>query len=209
MFLNKHNNNLTNKMDKVIDKRPIPRQIMPKDAQKVFSGILYDVYQWKQLLYDGSYKTFEMLKRPDTVICLPITTDKKIILTSQKQPGREEYIGCIGGRVDINEDPLDAIKRELLEESGFISNEWELWQTVVPVVKIDWVVWIFVAKRCTLVDKVSLDGGEKIKLKEVSFDEFIEIVSDEKFEDSEISTKILQARYDIHKMKALRDFLLT
>jgi hypothetical protein len=31
---------------------------LPEGATKVFSGISYDIYQWQQLLYDGSYATY-------------------------------------------------------------------------------------------------------------------------------------------------------
>lgn len=35
---------------------------LPPQAKKVFTGQIFDVYQWEQEMYDGSFETFEMLK---------------------------------------------------------------------------------------------------------------------------------------------------
>ncbi len=36
---------------------------IPPNAKRVFKGIIFDVYQWQQKMFDGSKETFEMLKR--------------------------------------------------------------------------------------------------------------------------------------------------
>jgi len=41
---------------------------LTSQAQRVFKGIIFDVYQWKQKMFDGSQGIFEMLKRPDTAL---------------------------------------------------------------------------------------------------------------------------------------------
>lgn len=38
---------------------------IPPNAQRVFSGKIFDVYQWPQPLFDGSIATFEVAKRLD------------------------------------------------------------------------------------------------------------------------------------------------
>ena len=43
------------------------RLILP-EADCVFRGEIYEVHQWLQKMPDGSVKTFEMLRRPDTVM---------------------------------------------------------------------------------------------------------------------------------------------
>ena len=99
--------------------RPKSKQPIPDHAKVVFKGVMFDVYQWEQELFDGSKTTFEKLKRPDTVVTFPILPDGKILLTKQEQSGKEPFIGATGGRVDEGEDILDAAKRELMEETGY------------------------------------------------------------------------------------------
>ena len=41
-------------------------RLIPPEADCVFRGEIYEVHQWPQKMPDGSVKTFEMLRRPDT-----------------------------------------------------------------------------------------------------------------------------------------------
>lgn len=184
--------------------RPKSKQPIPDNAKKVFGGVFFDVYQWEQELFDGTKTLFEKLKRPDTVVVFPVLDDGKIILTEQEQPGKEPFIGATGGRVDEGEDILEAAKRELLEESGYEASEFILWDAQHPTSKIDWVIYTFIAKGLKKVAGMNLDAGEKIALKPVSFDEFIELGTNEKFAEKEIIFKLLEAKLHPEKKEALR-----
>src|SRR3989344_5268859 len=106
--------------------RPLSEQPMPKSAKRVFKGVVFDVYQWQQQMFDGTYETFEKIKRVDTVIVLPVTKEGKIILTKQQQPNGKPFTRVAGGRVDEGEGVLAAAKRELLEETGYEAVKFEL-----------------------------------------------------------------------------------
>ena len=184
--------------------RPKSKQPIPDHAKKVFDGVIFDVYQWEQELFDGTKTIFEKLKRSDTVVVFPVLDDGKIILTEQQQPGKQSFIGATGGRVDEGEDILEAAKRELLEESGYEASEFILWDAQHPTSKIDWVIYTFIAKGLKKVSDINLDAGEKITLKPVNFDEFIELGTNEKFAEKEIIFKLLEAKLYPEKKEELR-----
>jgi 8-oxo-dGTP pyrophosphatase MutT (NUDIX family) len=184
--------------------RPKSKQPIPDNAKKVFGGVLFDVYQWEQELFDGTKTLFEKLKRPDTVVVFPVLDDGKIILTEQEQPGKEPFIGATGGRVDEGEDILEAAKRELLEESGYEASEFVLWDAQHPTSKIDWVVYTFIAKGLKKVADMNLDTGEKIVLKLVNLDEFIEIAINKNFVEREIIPKLYEAKLHPEKKEELK-----
>jgi len=184
--------------------RPKSKQPIPENAKKVFGGALFDVYQWEQELFDGTTTLFEKLKRPDTVVIFPVLDDGKIILTEQEQPGKEPFIGTTGGRVDEGEDILEAAKRELLEESGYKASEFILWDAQHPTSKIDWVVYTFIAKGLKKVADMNLDAGEKINLKLVDLDEFIEIAINKNFVEKEIIPKLYEAKLHPEKKEELK-----
>lgn len=148
---------------------------IPKEAKKVFQGIIYDTYQWEQQMFDGSYKTFEMLKRKDSVEVIA-TYKNKIFVGFQSQPIRKDFYCFFGGRVENNEDPLETAKRELLEEGGMISDNWDLWKMYESDHSINWYHYIYVARNVHRVGKQKLDSGELIEIKEVTFDDFVDLL---------------------------------
>ncbi|MBV9159333.1 MAG: NUDIX hydrolase [Candidatus Kaiserbacteria bacterium] len=185
-------------------KRPASKQPLPENAKKVFSGTLFDVYQWDQKMYDGSTVVFEKLKRPDTVTVFPVLPDGRILLTKQEQPGKAPFIGAAGGRVDDGEDILAAAKRELLEETGYEAGNFDLWMADQPISKVEWAVYVFIAKGVRKVAEPHLDAGEKIELMSVSFDEFLRLATEDHFIDKEILARVHEARLDPNKMEELR-----
>lgn len=185
--------------------RPQSKQKLPENAVKVFKGKIFDTYQWEQTMYDGSTRTFEKIKRPDTVVVYPVLDDGTILLTEQEQPGKDTFIGACGGRMEEGEDVLESAKREFLEETGYEAAEYILWKVMHPESKIDWVVYFFIAKGCKKVKDQELDGGEKISLKPVTFDEFLQIGRSEKFMEKEIVPDLYEALLDPEKYKALKE----
>ena len=188
--------------------RPESQRPLPKDAIKVFDGILYDVYHWEQEQFDGSVVTYEKLKGLDMVSVIPVTTDGKIIITHQQQPGSKEYITTAGGRVEEDEDPLEAVKRELLEETGYVSDDYSLWLSFQPSSRIEQALYIFVAKNCIKVTEQNLDAGEKIQVELVYFEEFANIAIGDLYNDKSIKMEFLEAMVFPDKMKALKSRIL-
>jgi len=174
--------------------RPEPGQPIPPHAKKVFTGVLFDVYQWEQEQFDGSFVTFEKLKRADTVSVFPITEDGKILIVDDEQPGRKTVITFPGGRVEPGEDPADAAKRELMEETGYAPKELVLWRAYQPVSKLDWVLYHFIARGCEKVAEPHLDAGERIESRLVTLDELIDISDDARFQGIDLRLDFTKAR---------------
>lgn len=152
---------------------------IPKEAKLAFKGKIFDVYQWEQRMFDGSYQTFEMLDRADTNQIIAIVGDK-IMVTKESQPNNANYFSFPGGRLEEDEDPLEGAKRELVEETGYTSTDWELFKTYEPFQKIDWKIHYYIARNCEKTAEPHLDAGEKIEVNLLSFDEYIRfLMSDE------------------------------
>lgn len=168
---------------------------IPANAKCVFEGILFDVYQWEQKMFDGSFQTFEKVTRIPSVQIIVVTSSNKIILVTEEQPGRGKYTSIPGGMVERGDEPLFSAKKELLEELGMKSNNWTLWKEVNFGDKVDWPCYYYIAKNCKIVQKQKLESGEKIEPLEVNFDEFIKIVSEEKFKNQQFSQMIFRMKH--------------
>ncbi len=156
--------------------RPLPKNahMIPANAQLVFKGEIFDVYQWEQEMFDGSFQTFEMLKRPDTTLIIPIVDDRIIVLDEQQPGGELQQNGLAGGRIEEDESPLEGAKRELREEIGMEFSDWALLEVKQPALKLEWFVYLYVAINKTRQVETNHEVGEKITIKDVSFDEFKE-----------------------------------
>lgn len=169
---------------------------IPKQAKRVFKGVIFEVWQWEQVMFNGTTETFEMIKRENTSSVIGTVNDK-IILLEQTQPDRpKSYLSLPGGRISNNEDHLSAAKRELLEETGFESNGWSLWKEYSPFSKIDWSVYTYIARNCSKIANPKLDAGEKITQRQISFDEFINLADEPRFNADEIKFILFKAKYD-------------
>lgn len=74
-----------------------------------------------------------VLEYPDWVNVIAITEDGRFVMERQYRHGLQltSYEIC-AGTLEGGEDPLEAAKRELYEETGYGDGEWELYMTAAP-----------------------------------------------------------------------------
>ncbi|MBI2888644.1 MAG: NUDIX hydrolase, partial [Candidatus Liptonbacteria bacterium] len=88
---------------------------------------------------------------PDGVVVVPFDTGEKIIAIREWLPGpNATYLKLIGETMRAGEDALTAAKRGLREETGYISNHWELLSSILENSgKSDRLIHIVLAQNCT------------------------------------------------------------
>ena len=186
----------------------VPKNVslIPDSAKRVFAGKIFDVYQWPQELFDGTTETFEMLRRHDTVKIIAIK-DNKIVITRQKQPGKDWFYDFPGGRNDHpEENELAAAKREMLEETGMSFRSWRLVEVHQPFVKMDWLVYTFLATDFVSKGQQDLDGGELIEVEEVDFARIKELCDSGKLYTGGSWAKECDSLEALEKLPSLHDY---
>lgn len=153
---------------------------IPSHAKRVFKGIWFDVYHWQQEMYNGSFQTFEMAKRAPSVGIIAVVNDKILIL-EQEQPLKPKYFALPGGRVEPNQSHLQAAEEELLQETGYKSSEIKLLHESFGGTKMYSHQSVFLAKNCKQLADQNLDVGEKIEVKFIDFDRFLQLCREETF----------------------------
>lgn len=161
---------------------------IPDHAKKVFEGVIFDVYHWGQEMFDGSVETFEAIKKRDAVFVLA-TCDGEIAVNHEQQPSRSDFVSLPGGLSEKNQpDMLSNAKRELMEEVGFQSDNWDTWFDVDQFnhPKIDSTVHYYIATNCKKTTEQKLDPGEKIQTILITFEEFLELRNNPKFRNKDL-----------------------
>ncbi|MGV8168424.1 MAG: NUDIX hydrolase [Candidatus Nanoarchaeia archaeon] len=175
---------------------------LPKNAKRVFKGILFDVYHWKQKQFDGSYATFEVITRKSSVQIIA-TVGNKIILLREEHPSVGKFISFPGGIIESKNTKKEAL-RELREETGMKPAQMDFLKKTTLDSKIKWNTYYYIAKHCKKAAELHLDPGERITPFLVSFREFVEITSREGFGNPEFSNYMFRLKQDKKKLEEFR-----
>ena len=99
--------------------------------------------------------------------------------------GIETASGTDYDKLAASENALEAAKRELLEETGYYSDEWTHLITVPSNATIaDNYAYVYVAKNCRKVDDLHLDGTEFLNVKKLAPEEIEDLIRQEKFQQA-------------------------
>ena len=167
---------------------------LPSNARKVFEGVMFNVYQWDQEQFDGSFKVFEAVERKPSVQIIATHKDK-VVLLEEEQPFIGKFSALPGGVCESLNPESDA-RRELEEETGLTSSDVFLWKKTDFSSKVVWNTYYFIMRDCAKTSVPYLDSGEKISVSFLSFKEFIDKVLSKDFRNKEFANMILLMLYE-------------
>jgi ADP-ribose pyrophosphatase len=141
----------------------------------------------KFILPNGKEADFDIVGLGKTAAVLALTSDNKVILAKQYRPGPEkELLELPGGSVDENETPLEAGKRELLEETGYTGDFEEVGfcnhSAYSEVEK-----YAFIAKNCKKIQEPQLGENEFVEVTFLTLDEFKKLIRSGQMTDIQIA----------------------
>ena len=102
----------------------------------------------------------------DAANVIPITEDLDVVLVKQFRFGiQQDTIEIPGGLINIGEQPLTGIKRELSEETGYTGEQWECLGKLPfnPVYHKNY-IHHYIVENVQLTDETNFDLGEHIEI---------------------------------------------
>ncbi|HZJ18070.1 MAG TPA: NUDIX hydrolase [Patescibacteria group bacterium] len=147
--------------------------------KSVYKSKYFEVKEKEVILPNKKKKKYSIVERKPISVIFPITPKKEIYIISQYRTLFDKRImEAIAGHTDGNETPLEAAKRELMEETGISARQWEevsRVETSASVIKST--MSIFLAKELDF-DKPNPDETESIELRKVTIDEALKMISE-------------------------------
>lgn len=74
---------------------------------------------------NGKTFTKDFIQRTPTVFIIPYTNDEIYLELQYRDAYKKELIEIVAGKIESNDTPLEAAKRELREEAGLTASKWE------------------------------------------------------------------------------------
>jgi ADP-ribose pyrophosphatase len=161
-------------------------------GSRVYDGALLKVHRDVVRLPDGREGAREYIRHPGAVAIVPLFDDGSVLLERQfRYPHAREFIELPAGKLELGEPHLDTAKRELLEETGYVAEEWlRLGVIHTAIAYTDEAIELFLARKLSHVER-KLDDGEFLELHIVPFEAALTMIRDGRITDSKSVSGLL------------------
>lgn len=162
-----------------------------------FDGPRFKVYRKEYEREDGLKYIRDCVEPGNAVVILPITENNEIIFVKEER----EVIGRISmglpaGMVDSEENPEDAAKRELKEETGIDAKNLEFLISYFPSCGYtSEKIFIYLARNFTYGEQHFDESEQILSVEKIKIDDCLKMVYENKFDHASVNIAILLYYY--------------
>lgn len=164
------------------------------DSQMMYDGRIIKVYKDNVELADGKKSFREVVRHSGGVVILAIKDYDKILLVKQyRYPIGETVLELPAGKLEKGEDPFEAAKRELEEETGYCANKWtDLGYISTSPGFSDEKLYLYLAQDLEYTH-CHPDEGEIIQAFEYKYDDVLKMIDNGEINDAKTICGLMRA----------------
>lgn len=160
----------------------------------LFNGHIVDFHNDDVLTPLGHRVTREYISHPGGVCCLCFDEGYIYFVKQFRYPFHKEILELPAGKLEKNEDPIEAIKRELVEEIGFISNDIKSLGKILPSVGCsNEIIYLYISLDNTKTS-TNPDEDELLDIVKLTPEEAYKLLDNNEIEDAKTVAILEKAR---------------
>lgn len=164
-------------------------------SERIYQGKILDFYRDTVRLPNGREATRELVRHNGAVAVVPLLPDGRVIIEHQyRYPHDGVILEIPAGKLDgPDEDPEDACRRELREETGYSAG------TLIPMGPFyptaaysSETIWLFLAKDLTAGEQ-KLDDGEFLDVEAMPLEDLVRMILAGNVPDGKTQAAVMRA----------------
>ena len=164
------------------------------NSQIIYDGRVVKVFKDSVELSTGQKSFREVVKHSGGVVILAVKEDKILLVKQFRYPLREVMFELPAGKLEAGEDPFEAAKRELEEETGYCANKWtNLGYVYTSPGYSNEKLYLYKAEDLEFTH-CHPDEGEIIQAFEYKYDEVLKMIDNGEINDAKTLCAILRAK---------------
>ncbi len=157
---------------------PEPSEILEQKACLDAKKIRFEINKF--LMPNSMKGEFGVIRHPGAALAVPITKSGEVIILRQYRFAcSRRILEFPAGTLEAGESPLESIKREVQEESGYSAQKWDSLGEMLPCPGYsDEKIHLFLARDLTKLEKKPQgDADEDIEILKISSENLNEIIA--------------------------------
>lgn len=164
------------------------------ESELIFDGKVVKLYKDKIELSTGQESFREVVKHSGGVVILAKKEDKILLVKQFRYPMKEVLYELPAGKLEIGEDPFEAAKRELEEETGYCANKWtDLGYVYTSPGYSDEKLYLYEAEDLEFTH-CHPDEGEIIQALEYKYDDVLKMIDNGEINDAKTLCALMRAQ---------------
>lgn len=174
----------------------------PVKQDYIYKGKIVNLRVDDALLPNGTTAKREIVEHPGGVCVAALTDNNELMFVEQfRYPYFEVVLELPAGKLEYGEDPFEAGKRELREETGATASEYEDLGKLYPTPGYcGEIIHMYLAKNLSFGEQ-DLDSDEFLEVKKIPLEKAFRMVMNNEIRDSKTQVGIFKAYYKVYGEK--------